>query len=310
MTMLLQRNGTIVSDLCGKMDRAARIVVRDMSSAGSSTILYESNDPADISAFQETLNSCLEEPLFSSARPCLDSPVVFIYDDDDVELLRIANQRGLKSIQCSCHNTDLPLIQREKWLQWFEDRSINGPKVEVERMELQQQTRAQAYSKWMAAMPRYLRRAWKKYENTLSFDGRCPAGLRRILHKQLNGKTEEEKIADLLIWYGSTGSEPKGHPIYERVAESLLLDFHAKAIVETLSNSKKNTASVKADQRLCHGAIKLFSGAAFQKKHPNSGRWVNTLRATEPPIEAQPTGSNSTTEDNTRSSQVSLSVSS
>jgi hypothetical protein len=166
------------------------------------------------------------------------------------------------------------LINRETWLQWFDDRNIRGPREEIAQIAMRKKHQAQAYHKWVAAMPRYLKGAWKKNEGTVSFDGMCPDDLRSALHKHLSGKTVQEKITDILIWYGSTGQQCHGHPIYERVAEALLLDFDGQDIFDAIViyNSR-----CKTDKSLIHGAVKLFSGLRFQKKYPNNLNFQKAL---------------------------------
>jgi hypothetical protein len=267
------------SDLFGLIDGSRRIVVKTLSHNGSdATILYESSDKADVMTLRDTLESCLEEPMFLSQCRCLDNIVIFLYDGEERnELLQISNHPGSKSIRCSLYANDLPLINREKWLQWFDDRNIRGPREEISQRAMRKKHNAQAYRKWVAAMPRYLKGAWKKHETTVSFYGRCPDELRSALHRHLCGKTVQEKITDILIWYGSTtctGKQCRGHLIYERVAEALLLDFDVQDIFDAIViyNSR-----CMIDTRLIHGAVKLFSGFRFPKKYPNSLKFQKAL---------------------------------
>jgi hypothetical protein len=267
---------TMFNDLFGLIDRSSRIVVKNLSQNDSdATILYESSDKADVMTLRDTLESCVEEPMFLSQCMCVDKIVIFLYDGEDRnELLQISNHPGSKSIRCSLYANDLPVINRERWLQWFDDRNIRGPREVISRMAMREKHHVQAYRKWVLAMPQYLKGAWKKHENSVSFDGRCPDDLRSALHRNLSGKTVQEKITDILIWYGSTGDQCGDRPIYERVVEALLLDFDVQDIFDAIviCNSR-----CMIDTRLMHGAVKLFSGSRFQKKYPISLRMLTSF---------------------------------
>lgn len=259
------RSMMILPNLFALIERSDRIVVKDLSRVPDGQVLYESTDKADVVALQDTMHACLAEPLILNHGVCPGNPVIFLYEDGNNELLQISTHRGSKRLKCSIHVTDLPLMNREKWLQWFDDRNIRGPRQEASLLEMRQKNQAQGYRKWMAAMPRYLRGIWKKHETTLTFDGRCPDALRQALHKRLSGKTVEEKVVDLLTWYGSSGNQSQGAPIYERVAEALLLDYSSNTITDAISTHE---TSSQVDTRLMNGAAKLFAGARFQKKYP------------------------------------------
>ena len=260
-----KRKNTTYSDLFDLIDQADTIIVKNLSSPNSS-ILFESNSKKDIIALQETLASCLDKPNpFYSHCMCLGTPTIYLYDRrrGNKELLYIVNHHS-KSVRCSLYASDLPLINQDKWLKWFDDREIPNPRQEVIRIATRVEKEAQGYRKWIAAMPQYLKAGWKKNENSIHFDGKCPQDLKHSIHKHLSGKTIKGKIMDILIWYGSTGQQWSGYPIYERVVEELLLDFDPNDIIEAVL-AYNNRA--KIDPRLLKGTAKLFTGFRFQKKY-------------------------------------------
>jgi len=56
-----------------------------------------------------------------------------IFDKDEKLLAQITNHHG-KSVRCSLWGSDAVIADAEKWLKWFDDRKIDGPRIEVEEM--------------------------------------------------------------------------------------------------------------------------------------------------------------------------------
>ena len=54
---------------------------------------------------------------------------------EDVVLLRISNHHS-ESIRTNRWSSDTTISDKKKWFKWFDERSIKGPREELERVEL------------------------------------------------------------------------------------------------------------------------------------------------------------------------------
>lgn len=258
----------IFTDLLHWVEEADTIVVNNSSSKEATSppvVLFESKLKSDVKALRDVLVVCLSPPTFWSHCPCIGNPLISLYKEGK-EILQLSNHHS-KSIRCSLYENDIPLVKQETWLAWFDERGIPNPRDEADRITARKQKEDKEYHKFMSVMPRYLKAAWKRNQEMIHFDGKCPDDLNHALHNHLCGKTTKGKIIDLLIWYANTGSECPGCRIYERVAESLLLTFEPHDIAEAVLSH--NNSQPRKDTRLMQGATKLLTGFRFQKKYSN-----------------------------------------
>ncbi|CAJ1955767.1 unnamed protein product [Cylindrotheca closterium] len=248
-------------DLVGESDR---IVIHD----NSSNVLYSSTEKAELISLQQALHQCLEKPLFHShGINSGNNPTITLYRNGE-ELLQISHHSSCKSIECSLYSFDIPLSKAQTWLEWFDHNNVNSPRQEFERLAARRREQRETYKTFMRNMPPYLLSIWKKHESTIRFDGKCPDDLKRSLRRNLCGKTLDEKIADVLIWYGTTASaKNRGSPIYERAVEALLLAFDEQDI-ESAVESQFNEQGTLSNPNLITGCYKLFRSFRFKKMYP------------------------------------------
>lgn len=245
-------------DLFQLVNESDRIVIRD----DASFILYSSSERSDVVSLQKALHQCLEKPLFHSHGMKSNNPTIALYRNGQ-EVLQLSHNSSCKSIQCSLYSFDIPLSKPQTWLKWFDSKNITGPREEFERLAARRREHREAYKKFLRAMPPYLSSTWKKHESTIRFDGKCPDALKRSLRKNLCGKTLDEKIADVLIWYGTSANGK--NPIYERAVEALLLDFDDLAIQNAVE-SQYHDGGLISDPRLIMGTYKLAGTFRFKKR--------------------------------------------
>lgn len=251
---------TPFEDLFELVDKSDKIVVHD----DEDSIVYSSTEKSDVESLGQALHQCLENPLFRSQGMGRGSPRITLYHDGE-EVLQISHHSSCKSIHCSLYSFDIPLSKPQAWLEWFDQKKIPGPREEYEKLAAKKRQQKEAYKQFVKSMPPYLSKAWKKHETTIRFDGKCPDDLKRALRKNLCGKTVEEKIADVLTWYGSTAATG-GKPIYERAVEGLLLDFAQD--IENAIETQYAAEGRLSDPRLIMGSYKLAGSLRFKKKYP------------------------------------------
>ncbi|HTQ59075.1 MAG TPA: hypothetical protein VMI32_02560 [Candidatus Solibacter sp.] len=197
---------------------------------------------------------------------CDGTPAIYVYERG-CELIELTNHHGL-SIRCSLWDSDVPITDVEKWLSWFDERQISGPRQEVEAMRAQQAENEKDWEKWIAAMPEGLRAVWS---NALGEFGRVNLGpLRSQLERSIPDRGE--RILALLEWFGSGAGPWSGFPSYETAAENLLLDFSTAQIIAAIQSKGLSLAQTE-------GAARLFAGWSFGKQRPEELKHLpNALR--------------------------------
>lgn len=251
---------TPFEDLFELLDKSDKLVVHDEES-----IVYTSTEKSDVESLKQALHECLEMPLFhSKGMAGQGNPRITLYHEAK-EVLQISHHSSCKSIHCSLYSFDIPLSKPQVWLDWFDQKKITAPREEFDKLAARKREQREQYKAFLKAMPPYLASAWKRHEATIRFDGKCPEDLKKALRKNLCGKTLEEKIADVLIWYGTGGDKQQ---IYERAVEALLLDFAQDIENAIESQYDEEGTRLSSDPRLIMGSYKLAGSLRFKKKHP------------------------------------------
>ena len=240
------------------IERADRIVVREFPSADAE-ILFESKDKADLDALKQCLTVEGSGEWFHCM--CIGEPSVHIFSGDE-ELVQVTNHHGL-SIRCSLWDSDARILDVEKWLSWFDDRGIDGPRKEVEETRVREAAQDRNWKKWISAMPEGLRPVWE--DSLDGFGDVDTAALRDALKTSVAGKAGQ--IRALLTWFGSGAGPWSGFPSYESAAEELLLDYEISEIVEAMDIG--NLTHEQAE-----GAARLFGGWNFSRKYPKGTRRI------------------------------------
>ena len=113
-------------------------------------------------------------------------------------------------------------------------------------------------TRWFAAMPGSIRPLWT---GTMESESRPDLEkLRHALAKEYPATTP--RILALFGWFGSGAGPWTGCPMYESVAEQLLLDFPTLDLVSTAQ-----TADLSEQQ--LEGAARLFGGWDFSRHRPD-----------------------------------------
>lgn len=241
----------VPEDLRKILANADKIVVK--ASPRVSTILFESTDKKDLEDLWESL--VLEPPSEWFHCMCDGTPAIYVYDRD-CERVVLTNHHG-KSIRCSLWDGDVRISDTEKWLSWFDERRISGPRQEVEAMRAQQTRHNKDWEKWLAAMPKALKAVWSSALREFGEVDLDP--LRSELERNL--PDQRERILALLEWFGSGSGPWSGFPSYESAAENLLLDFSTIDIIAATQSKRLSPAQTE-------GAARLFGGWSFTQQRP------------------------------------------
>ena len=215
--------------------------------------LFESRERKDLEDLTKAL--VVTKPVEWFHCMCIGTPAIYLYKDDKL-LAQISNHHG-QSVRCSLWGSDAPVADVEKWLKWFDDRKIKGPRKEVEEMR---ETRKQGeldWRRWIAAIPKGLEPIW---EDSLDQFGHVDA---KLLVKTLRTSIpkKENQILALLQWFGSGAGPWSGFPCYESAAAELLLEYQIDEIVSCIEIKKLSSEQIE-------GAARLFGDWDFLQKHP------------------------------------------
>jgi hypothetical protein len=116
------------------IESADRVVVKESPTLESRT-LFDSHNKKDLIALRQSL--VIEKPKVGFYCMCRGTPAIFLYKGDKL-LGLITNHHGT-SIRYSLWNSDAPVIDTEKWLTWFDERKIPGPRKEVDKERAHQE---------------------------------------------------------------------------------------------------------------------------------------------------------------------------
>lgn len=229
------------------------LVVKDGPFEDSKT-LFESKDKKDLSDLRNSL--VIERPERGFHCMCLGEPAIYLYKNGK-ELALLTNHHGI-SVRCSLWSSDAPVIEPEKWLKWFDDRNIPGPRKEYEEMKAQEEKSKKSWDRWITAMPKEIKPHWEKAIGQFGMVNIGP--LVEVLENEMPDKTQ--RILVLLEWFGSGAGPWSGFPSYESAAEEMLLKYTTSDILAAIKATNLTLAQTE-------GTARFFGGFSFSKKHPN-----------------------------------------
>lgn len=113
-------------------------------------------------------------------------------------------------------------------------------------------------ARWLAGMPKSLRRFWTDEMR----QGSLPADLKPLrapLMREFPDATR--RILALFNWYGSSAGPWSGFPSYEEIPEQLLLDFPTAELIAAIEGAERTDFELK-------GASRFFAASDFSKRMP------------------------------------------
>jgi hypothetical protein len=242
----------VLEDLHKLLEEADRIVVKHSPEAGAEA-LFDSTDKKDLEELWKSLT--LEAPETGEWSHCMchGTPALYVYQHGR-ELLQLTNHHGL-AIRCSLWDSDVRVIDNEKWLSWFDDRGISAPRQEIKAMRGHHAQSKKDWERWLTAMPKAVQLVWSGAIAQFGEVDLVP--LRAALEQEMPDRGE--RILALLEWFGSGAGPWSGFPSYESAAENLLLDFPTAEIIKAAQSASLSSAQTE-------GAARLLAGWAFGRK--------------------------------------------
>jgi hypothetical protein len=238
--------------LASLIGNANRVVVTE-SPFQDAKKLFESRDRKDLDALSKALEVTESDELFHCM--CIGTPAIYIYKDEEL-LTEVTNHHG-QSVRCTLWSSDACIKNVEVWLKWFDDRKIDGPRLEVNKRRKNDEQSHIARKKWIAAMPKGLDRFW---ESSLGQFGDVDT---KPLAKALRASIpkRDDQILALLRWFGSGAGPWSGYPTYEQAAETLLLEYQLSEIISCVEIKNLSAEQIE-------GAARFLGGWHFAQKHP------------------------------------------
>lgn len=248
----MKEKPVVLDELAGVLSRVERIVVK-AHPMENAAVLFESTSGKDVDDLQCHL--VLEPPTRYFHCMCIGSPAIYLFGPWGSPVM-LTNHHGL-SVRCSLWSSDVRIVDTDKWLEWFDQRGISGPRQEVERVRAQQEQSKRDQQKWQNAMPQALRPIWQSCLDRFGMVDIAP------LHGALEQDMphENDRVRALLEWFGSGAGPWSGFPSYESAAEDLLLEYATDALVRVIQASSLTLAQVE-------GAARLFGGWSFGNQRP------------------------------------------
>jgi hypothetical protein len=242
-------------DIARLINRADKIVILQEPS-DDSVVLFESSDRRDLDELKEAIR--VERPTQFMHCECDGTPAIFLYAKGR-KIGQITNHHG-KLIRCNLWDSDAILMDTEAFLQWFDARNIPGPRKENPG-ELQRDKNWRVHEqKWTDAMPRALKPYWPEMRQGYIL---VVTPLQSDLAIEMGDK--DARILALLAWFGSGAGPWSGFPLYEYVAEKMLLDYTTADLLVAIERKQ-------LDVRQTEGAARLFGGQTFSLQRPDDLR--------------------------------------
>jgi hypothetical protein len=238
------------------IDRADRIEVYDLRSLKSARLVYSSSDRKDLSELKAAI--VVEEPRDWFRCSCMPSAYIrFLRNKKQIGVLSIYEGIIVEYPDWASHAR---VKDQERWFQWLDERKVSWPHEEADREAQEQKRYEAAEARWTAAMPESLRPLWPSLmQNMQPGQETDTKDLDSALARQF--PDVPHRIRALFSWYGSGAGPWSGFPMYEDVAEKMLLEYPTAELLDAVHGVALNETETE-------GAARLFGGWSFQSTRP------------------------------------------
>lgn len=244
------------SDLVRLVDQADRIEVYDLRDMGTTHLLFSSSKRSDLDELKAAiavavppdwfLCTCMPSTQIRFLRSDKEIGSVSVYEGDIIEFARWSSHARVKD--------------KELWFKWLDAHNITAPREAAEREERILKEEAATEERWKNAMPESLRPIWPKVVAKMMPGQTADT---KDLDSALAGQfvNRQARIRALLAWFGSGAGPWSGFPMYEEVAEQMLLEYPTPELLDALHRATLNEAETE-------GAARLFGGWSFNSARP------------------------------------------
>lgn len=214
-------------------------------------VLLDVSDTQTIASLHACLTIVEDETTFGHCM-CLGDQTLQLYAGETVTAT-IGVHHG-SSIRWEAWKHDALLQNGRQLLTWLADRGVTGPLQAFEEDRRRSEEDHRAAAKWREAMPTGLLPFWGQMQVPAVTHDVAP--LLRALEAAY--PDPETRVLELFRWYGSGMGRWSGFPVYEIVAEELLLTFPTQQLVAALTRHSLTSAHLE-------GAARYFAGYYFGK---------------------------------------------
>lgn len=228
-------------------------------------ILYASSHRKDISALGEAIS--IADPDYEFICVCGTSPEVVLYHKGkELATIGVLPEGVIRS---SLWHSDAFIQDKEKWFGWFDDRNIRSPRKNYERDIAEEEADRALEARWVAAMPEGMRPIWPKVMEQMMSAGIPQPPNTKPLEEELAKEIPDDsgRIRVLMSWYGSGVGPWSGYPLYEDVAEQMLLEYSTYQLLKALDG-------VTLTELETEGAARLFSSWEFHRRRPDDNSMI------------------------------------
>jgi hypothetical protein len=252
-----QKRPVRAADLFRLIDQADGVEVYDLRDINHARLLYSSSNQKDLSELKTAiavepppdwfLCTCMPSTQIRFKRGNKEIGWVSIYEGDIIEFARWASHAHVKD--------------KARWFQWLDTRNVTAPHEAARREEANQKAYEAAEERWKAAMPESLRSLWPNLVQNMQPGQEIET---RALDSALTQQFPEapKRIRALFNWFGSGAGPWSGFPMYEEVAERILLEYRTSELLDAVHGVTLSEAETE-------GVARLFGGWAFNSKRPN-----------------------------------------
>ena len=225
---------------------------RDVS---SETTLYETKDAKLISGLVGLI--AVDVPKSQGACMCCGSPTLEFYKAGTLILtLGVQHGRALRWLDGPwTADAQLTTASGDRFVKWMTNHRVGQPEKDRTGSLEQEAQASESEKRWLAAMPPSLRPYWGK-DSMFGPSDKTISEMDSVLTKNIPDRNG--RILALLGWFGS-GESWNGYPAYEGTAETLLMKYTTRQLVEALAGRKLTSGQLD-------GAARLFSGELARKR--------------------------------------------
>jgi hypothetical protein len=245
----------------GLLARAGRVLVLEGGMDGGrplgNAVLLDSTEKSDLAELKQAL-AILDGP--AGHCMCCGGPTLEILSSENESLAAVSIHHG-RSVRWAAWKDDAELLDGRRLLDWLAQRGVPGPLDEFLEDQRREQQGQADWQCWVAAMPDCLKQlppdVWQRVRETSDLTPIHET--LSTLYPDLRGR-----ILALFRWFGNGAGPWTGFPVYEELAEQILLQIPVDELVNVLQN-------VSPSEQELEGAARFFAGCAFNNRASPQG---------------------------------------
>ncbi|MCE2750541.1 MAG: hypothetical protein LW720_01490 [Pirellula sp.] len=245
----------------GLLARVARVRVLEGGMADGrplgNAVLLDTAGESDLAELKQSL-AILDGPAGHCL--CCGGPTLEFLSSQSESLAALGIHHGL-SVRWAAWKDDAELLDGRRLLDWLAQRGVPSPLAEFLDQQRREEQRRADWQRWLAAMPDCLKQlppgAWQHVTETSDLT----AMQESLSAAYPNLRT---RILALFRWFGNGAGPWTGFPVYEQLAEQILLQLPMNEVIGVLQ-------TVSPAEEELEGAARFFAGWAFTNRTSAQG---------------------------------------